>query len=166
VDHFDVVAIGIEEESGVVTRMIFPFAGSAVVAAARLQSGTPGLVDHLATVGLKGQMHAGALFARVDPELVGCKMLVVAHDRDAENLEDGRVETLAGRQIPGPEVDMVNKAAAMQFLEWRSPPAFNARSPDRFLVGTTAVPQKSAVTRGTPGGCRKTRTVEARPPCR
>ena len=36
---------------------------------ARSQAGTPGLVDHLATIGLKGQMHPRACFAEVDPQL-------------------------------------------------------------------------------------------------
>src|SRR5882672_639623 len=106
--------------------MIFPFPGAAVVSPARRQSGTPGLVDHLATIGLKGQMHPRACFARVDPQLVSGEMLVVVHDGYAENIEDRRVEAPAGRQISGPQVDVVDQTAAMKVHGWRSPPASNA----------------------------------------
>ena len=72
----------------------------------------------------------GALFARVDPELVGREMLVVAHDRYAENAEDGRIKALAGLQIPGSKVDVIDQTAAMKFHEWPiSFQASNARSP-------------------------------------
>jgi hypothetical protein len=119
-DHFDVVAVGIEEEPGVVARMIFPLARRSVVPASRRQSSAPSLVDHLAIAGLKGQMHMGALFARVDPELVGREMLVVAHDWYADNTEDGRVKALAGLQVPGSKVDVIDQTAAMKLHGARS----------------------------------------------
>src|SRR5690349_16386750 len=60
-DGFDVVAVGIDEEGGVVARAVIGAqAGLAVVAPARVEPGAVKAVDRGALIGAEGDMRAGS----------------------------------------------------------------------------------------------------------
>src|SRR5690606_31712227 len=122
----DVVAVGVEEEGGVVAGVVVALARRAVVAAAGLEPRSmPGL-DHGAVAGLEGEMVATGQLARrrlavggrdeqlVDPEMV----VALAAEGQLQNLEQGLVEAAAGLDVAHDQLDMVDQAAAMQGLDF------------------------------------------------
>jgi hypothetical protein len=132
VEHrLDVVAVGVQQEGGIIARMIRTLSRRAVVLAA---GRTPGLVeglDHGPVLRLKGQMMparqlAGRRLAVSggDEQFVGPEITVaLAAQRHAQNLEHRLVEAAGGGQILHHQLDVVDQTAAMQRL------GFHARTP-------------------------------------
>src|SRR5690606_22862496 len=107
IDGLDVVAVGIEDEGGVVAGMVWARTGAAVVGAAAGERGPVEGVDHRRIPGLEREVMAprenaagGNAIRRRDEKLVGPEVaLSGAPDGDAEDIEHGLVEAPAGVQV-------------------------------------------------------------------
>ena len=110
--RLDIVAVGIEEEGRVITWMVIPLAGSAIVASARFEAGLMETAHCVMVWCLEGEMNAGRLAAcrhRLDPELIAVEE---AWTFDHPNiLADRRyhsfVEALARFEVLGIEMNVI-----------------------------------------------------------
>ena len=121
-DGFDVIAIGVEHESRVVTRMVGPLARRAVVAAAGGERRAVKAVHDRTVPRLECQVDpTGELALRLLAALAGDEQLVKPEilrrfpaQRNAERVQRRRVETLAGRQVLHYQPDVIDQTAAVQ----------------------------------------------------
>ena len=124
IDRLDVVAVRIEQESGVIAGVIVgTFAGRAIVFAAGFEARGIEAVDRLAILGLESDvMAAGELsrgfrtVRRRDEKLIAPEMAGrIALDRDAQDLEHGLVEAPARVEVRHDQLDVIDQSSAMQF---------------------------------------------------
>src|SRR5690606_16379649 len=121
-DRFDVVAVWIQDEGGVVTGMVGPLSRCAVVPSPRGRGGPVEGLHHLAVPCLERQVMAagghpggGRAVGARDHELVGPEEArTLAPDGDLEGSEDGRVEGPARIQVLHDDLQVVDEAAAVQ----------------------------------------------------
>ena len=124
-DGLDIVAVGIEQEGGVIAGMIVarsPGAPLSVPPAAR-----PGLVegiDRRLVLRLEGEVRwrpvslpSAASLSAVETTSSSAQNMpsAAAVDRDVEHAQDRLVEAAAGVQIAHDQLDMIDQPAAMQF---------------------------------------------------
>ena len=119
VNGLDVVAIRVDEKSGIIARMVAALAGRSIVLAA---IGEPGLVEALdlrAVIGLEGEMDVAPrgriLTKAIDPQFVADEMMLILDDRSAKRLQDGAIKSLGRSKVACSEVDMVDQPATMNF---------------------------------------------------
>ena len=139
IDRLDIVPVGVEQESGVIARMIGALAGRAIVASACCKARFVKGLDHRAIGRLEGKvMASGELAERrravcgrheqfVRPEIVG----FLPADRHIEHFEDRAVEFAARLQVSDDQLDMVDQAAAMQLLRFHALHSSSARPETR-----------------------------------
>ena len=104
INRFDIIAVGIENESGVIAGVVGALAGCSVVAPAMGKGGVIEGIDHGAVRRLKRQMvtprqHAKRCRAvdRGDEEFVSPEIAFLrATEGNAEHIQNGCVEVLAG----------------------------------------------------------------------
>lgn len=145
-NSLDVVTVRIEQEGRVIAGMVGPLSRPTIVAAA---GGQPGLMeqpDGLLVLRLKCQMHVARLALilsqRVDPEFIaGDVPVVVSQKRNIERSERCAIEIRRGREIPGPQLDMVDQTASVQYHvelpEWRTLPIWQGASSQTIATASS-----------------------------
>ncbi len=137
-DDLDVVAVRIEREGRVVAGMVGALARRAVVAASAGKGCGVERLHRAAVRRLEGEVmapgeHARGRFAvrSGDEQFVGPEKAVAgsAHG-NAEHVEHGAVERLAGGQVAHDQLDVVDQAAAVQLHGFHAQaPCVGAQSP-------------------------------------
>src|SRR5690606_4759391 len=120
IHRFDIVAIRIDQERGVIAGVVRALPGLAVVLATGRQSLRVKALDHVAARCLERDMRApgqralrGDTLGRRDEQFVGPeKTVALAADRNTERVEHRRVKAPTRRQIAHHEVQMIDQAAA------------------------------------------------------
>jgi len=128
-DRFDIVAVRVQQEGGVVAGVIGPLPRRAVVGSARRQSRRVEGLDHGPVPGLEGQMAAPGRSARCgdavhrrDEQLIGPEEAFrLAADRHAQGFEHRAVEAAAGLKVGRHQLQMVDQPAAVQLLRLHDP---------------------------------------------
>ncbi len=115
-DRFDVVAVRIEREGGIVAWMIGALPRPAVVAAPMGKSRRMKGVNALPVPRLKGQMDAGyGAVGLIHPKFIARKMLFAFRRKGpADSLQNGAIETSACLKIRYPQMDMIDQAALVE----------------------------------------------------
>ena len=130
-DGFDIVAVRVQDERGVVAGVVGLLARRPVVAPAMRQRRTVKRVDRRAVLGLEGKvMPAGQLpqrrraAGRGHHQFIGPEEVVLGiDDGNVEDAEGGGIEVAAGFEGAHHELDVVDEPAAMQLL------GFHGQSP-------------------------------------
>jgi hypothetical protein len=121
-NDFDIVAVGIQYESSVITGMIGSFSGRAVVFAARANRFRVKALDGSAIACLKGEMNATRRLTRCgrgirggDEDLIGPeKAWAFAAQRYTENAEKRPVKPLRRREVANDELNVVDETASVE----------------------------------------------------
>src|SRR6187402_2570313 len=124
--RLDVVAVGIDQEGGVISRVIGALTRIAIGNAAGLDTGLKDLLHHLTAARLKRQMDStgqmslcGAALLSRNEQLIGPKIIGTrAANRDLQAGEDGFVEALAGGQVAHHELNVINQPATIKLLSF------------------------------------------------
>jgi len=123
VDDLDVIAVGVEDEGGVIAGVVGALAGCSVVTSPRRQGGRVKAIDGGSGRGLERQVDAsgqltlaGARFPRRDEELVAPEEVGPSHERNIQDTEHGLVEATARRQIPNHQVHVIEQSTSIELL--------------------------------------------------
>jgi hypothetical protein len=119
VEHgFDIVAIGVDHEGGVIAGVVVALAGGAIVFAASSDGGPMEGFHHGAIPGLEGEVDvAGEDIAGrfIDEQLVDLHpILARGGHRNAEDIENGRIKFSRLFEIMGAEMHVVDEAAGVE----------------------------------------------------
>ena len=116
-DSLNVVAVGIEDESAVVARMVRTLSRRTVVSpTSRERSAVKGM-HCLVVCCLEGQVNTRHVsISLVDKELVSIEEACAFDDdiRQAERSKDSGMEALAGLDVRDPEVHVIEQPTAMK----------------------------------------------------
>ena len=123
VDDLDVVAVGVQDEGSVVTRMVGALAGRTVVPSTCRQGGRVKAIDRRPIGSLEGEVKAsgqlalaGARLARRDEELVAPEEVGPFDEWYTQDAEHCLIEAPARSEVPDDQVHMIEQSTSINSL--------------------------------------------------